>query len=1122
MNLRLKLLLLLVLLPAAALRSNAQIASIPPEYRGTIDRVARGVLDGNLIETNFRNHGELSRWSDSPWGVWPRGTGNRHIDGVALMVAGRVPANRLDYPGLFPNARTDTTVNPVILNYRDNGKTVGARDGLLYGWLPLPGFHNPIRRDAVTGRNEPQPAQSDDPTTWPAFWPDRLNYSDDPGWAGKWNGLFGKGVFNADLEAYYVMDDHQDYEYRIDPETGLNNSPYGVFYPDPQDSTMGGLGLRVGVRLLQWANILAEDVMFLLYEVNNDGRVNHDSLYFTNLIDYGFGEQENDGIAAFDPQLDIAYGWDRSGTGVKTNGEVYKIGYTGFAFLESPAYRDDGMDNDEDGIVDEDRFSGPGMLIEGRDAILAYVQGNYDVALFEQTFGPVTETAAYQQGYWWTGDENMNWRGFLDENNNGRHDEGELLFNDTGRDGLGPNDLGYVDPDEGEANGRPDAGEPNFDRLDIPESDQIGLTGFDLNTRPFYENGNNLKTDTWLWDRVLFSQFPLGTKPEQRIADVEPFLLFTSGPVRLAPGQTDFFSLAWVFGANRDDFYKNRRTVQNIYDANYNFAQPPFIPTLTAVPGDGEVLLGWDQVALLSFDRFTQEFDFEGFKLYKGTDPLLMESRIISDANGTPTFNKPIAQWDLNDGIRGTIPVLDNTSVYNLGTDNGLQFFYVDKDVKNGVRYYYALVAYDQGVMDSLGNVIIDPQENVFNFSVDEFSNSLGKSKNAQVVVPQFRTAGYVNSSTDQDLSRVTTGDGTGSIDVRVVIDEEAKYDNVYEITFFDSTLDAQTGEYLTRSYMVTDVTEGTVVLPRTPMSASTPLVDGFFIEMFNDELIEPFADRTGWVKGQGTPDVQYAQNAAELSDYGTDWRVQVTKGQDADVWLYTPDDYELRFSNNNVYFPPRFFRPGLIRDSINVEAWNVSKNRRAELLVRDINDSKDFDAGDELIIAERIGGGATGTLYYRWAVRFLAPSGAGDAPGAGNVVRISNRKPFRTGDTFRFELGSGYVDNDLARAEMDRIGVVPNPYIATSELELRTTSQARGDRKIMFIGLPQRCTIRIYNLRGELIRQLEHNSAGSDGMEEWDLRTRDNQDVAYGVYIYHVEAPDLGEEKTGKLALIK
>jgi hypothetical protein len=39
--------------------------------------------------------------------------------------------------------------------------------------------------------------------------------------------------------------------------------------------------------------------------------------------------------------------------------------------------------------------------------------------------------------------------------------------------------------------------------------------------------------------------------------------------------------------------------------------------------------------------------------------------------------------------------------------------------------------------------------------------------------------------------------------------------------------------------------------------------------------------------------------------------------------------------------------------------------------------------------------------------------------------------------------------------------------------------------------------------------------------MVSWDLLSKDGQDISYGVYIYHVEAPDVGET-IGKFAIIK
>src|SRR5690606_38573252 len=155
------------------------------------------------------------------------------------------------------------------------------------GWLPLPGFHDPVRFDPVTGDPDPTPAMSDDVSSWPAFWPDKLE-ADDPGWRNDefdqdprraaWNGFFGKGRLRADLEAFYVMDDFGDKEYTIDPRTGRPFSEFGVFYPDPSDSTKGGLGLQVEARIFQWADVLAEDAMFIIYRVTNLSQTHHGEL----------------------------------------------------------------------------------------------------------------------------------------------------------------------------------------------------------------------------------------------------------------------------------------------------------------------------------------------------------------------------------------------------------------------------------------------------------------------------------------------------------------------------------------------------------------------------------------------------------------------------------------------------------------------------------------------------------------------------------------------------------------------------------------------------------------------------------------------------------------------------
>ncbi|MCH8524638.1 MAG: hypothetical protein LAT52_08820, partial [Balneolales bacterium] len=119
-----------ILLMFSSLPAQAQNGGTVPQwmtdYRGEQSQLARGILDGNLIETNFRNHGELSRYNDRPFGIWPRGTTNRHIDGIGFYVSGRVTGERLKWPQFFPEATADTILTPASHHFRPDAGGVKA------------------------------------------------------------------------------------------------------------------------------------------------------------------------------------------------------------------------------------------------------------------------------------------------------------------------------------------------------------------------------------------------------------------------------------------------------------------------------------------------------------------------------------------------------------------------------------------------------------------------------------------------------------------------------------------------------------------------------------------------------------------------------------------------------------------------------------------------------------------------------------------------------------------------------------------------------------------------------------------------------------------------------------
>ena len=1108
-------------------------------YRGAFDNIARGIINGNLIETNFRNHGEISRWGDLPWGVWPRGIGGRHIDGIGVVVSAYVEAvasdkvtSLADYISITedPGFRADTLLNPVSINYRQAGARTSPYNGKLWGWLPLPGFNNSTRIDPITQGSAPLPALSTDNSTWPNFWPDRLSDTDDAGWTGYWNGRDGKFP-SSDMESYYVMDDFSDYEYAVGIETEGPHSSLGVYFPSPNDDpSMGGLGLQVQMRLFQWANILAEDAMFIIYRITNKGEDDQMRLYFSQIIDYGLGKDEKDDNASYDPLLDIVYGWDSDGLADPTNpGETeYELGYTGFAFLESPANDVNAIDDDQDGITDESRFLENYLVLTSKADIDNYVAANYDANQFETFYGESYQNRpAYDQEIWFTTDENLDWIGYKDANENGIWDPGEQLNNDVGADGLSPFDLNYPGRDTGEGDGIPTNGEPNYNELDVDESDQIGLTGFDLNTRPFYESGDNLRDDTWLFTRIktnLFSN-PDYVEPSTVVAN-EPFLLFTSGEVELFSEtkinakSTDFFSTAWIFGDDEIDFFKNRRTVQNIYNSDYNFAQPPIMPTLTAIPGDERVTLSWDTISVKSFDRFLQDFDFEGYKLYKGTNALLSDARIISDVNGTPKFYRPLAQWDLDNDISGNIQVLEGEAIYNLGTNSGLEFYYVDDDVTNGKMYYYAIVAYDRGIASSGGaDPGIDPQENTFRVELSGAGTVVGTSINTAAVIPTTNPAGYISGGTDSDLSKVSEGSGTGSASINIAVEELVDDTKLYEVSFSDSAADIGVQRVTTR-YEVREV-GSEALIPSSPYSSSSSIVDGFIINFMNDTPGNIISNKTGWISNEGGENELFGLDASTLDGLTTDWSLAITPDKDGDLtnYLRTDHDYEILFVNpeDSTYRPPLLFGMGFSRFDVPMFTKNLMTGEQADIFILDNDDNDQVNAGDRLFIAEK---DESNRVKYRFTIDILSSSGD-VAPSPGEKIRISTTRPFGSDDKFRFTMRKQSIDNEQAKESLEDIFVAPNPYLGAASWERASGSIGRGERKIEFFNLPLECTIRIFNVRGELVRTIEHEGSMEDGSASWDLRSNDSEDIAYGIYFYHVEAPGVGEY-IDKFAIIK
>jgi hypothetical protein len=164
-------------------------------------------------------------------------------------------------------------------------------------------------------------------------------------------------------------------------------------------------------------------------------------------------------------------------------------------------------------------------------------------------------------------------------------------------------------------------------------------------------------------------------------------------------------------------------------------------------------------------------------------------------------------------------------------------------------------------------------------------------------------------------------------------------------------------------------------------------------------------------------------------------------------------------------------------------------------------------------------------SLIASWQIVFTIASPSQPdtlVPGPGDILTIKLNKPFLDHDTFTFTTLASSIDQEAAKVDMEKIRVVPNPYIGTNRWEpVNPYATGRGDRQLHFTHLPTKCTIRIFNVRGQLINTLYHDAPINDGTEIWDMLSKDNLEISYGIYIYHVEAEGLGE-KVGKFIVIK
>ena len=1080
-------------------RNTALMRQLDDEDDPQILRRQKAILVGNKISAEIWNFGSISSPGNHTSDIVWEGLGYGYEFGPFICAEVEVtPSSHQD-----AYIKTDELGNPVI---NEEGDTVWVArvisDGLVslggevspdgqefWGWQPL-AYNNELvpyadpNSNYIPTSNDVDRDGDGKPDSWPEGWYNE-NLKE-----FVWPGALKQGASNSDMESFFVVDDRTNKEFE--------------YYPISNDSTRKGLGIEIECRYYQWSNPLAEDIIFLIYKVTNVSDKNLEEVIFGMWGDPHVGGWANwqDDLSFFDQDINMVYCWDEDGV---SDVSGRPPGYFGYKFLESPGNPYDGIDNDDDNMIDESRSDGI--------------------------------------------DNDLDW---------------DVEKHDVGVDGL-PNT-----GDEGEGDGEPTAGdpfdirepgEPNYEWTDLDEADMVGLTGF---SSPVFGGNNTISEDHHVFEDFLtpgvFDSANANTAGDY-------IFIYSSGPIDLPAGEARRFSVALLVGQNYQDLTLNAVTAQSIYERNYQFAKPPEKPKVTAVPGDEKVTFYWDDVAESSVDPISETEDFEGYVIYRSTDPQFLDQQTITDAYGSNFLFTPLemvggapARFDLDNEYSGLSDILytGHGIPYNLGNNTGILHSFVDSNnVINGQTYYYAVVSYDHGD-DSLE---IAPAECSKLITLNPESNEIFLDVNTVQIIPRSPAAGYVEGQVIDDDILHLSGIATGNLRVEIIDPMKIEDQDTFKVTFQESPTRFSIEDLkLIDDQFIANVDKFISLSHKNINDSTFYLTDTAEVNIYNRDVDYELDAEFGRIKALATGDLEdgtlyfakytylpifesqlidneeanpvfdgmkifVEDQPLEIDISKTGWNALNPTNYTAVVGVYSqggnsyPADYEVRFASSIVdtgSYSGIFTPFNIYKTTMGM----VPEKQRFAIIKKPPDVSNDtWDTHDEIVLFEGEGFGSP-----TWMIKFFEPSeGTPVLPTEDDIFYVFTSRPFYEDDVYTFATQASYIDNQLGEASLDQISVVPNPYVVTNVLEQldRQNPRDRGPRRVYFNHLPTECTIRIYTMSGELVKTLYHQSDLDDGKEFWDLTTKDNFPIAYGVYIFHVDAGELGQ-KIGRLGVIK
>lgn len=681
---------------------------------------------------------------------------------------------------------------------------------------------------------------------------------------------------------------------------------------------------------------------------------------------------------------------------------------------------------------------------------------------------------------------------------------------------------------------------------------------------PYYFHGNDPHID-YTGEDSLTSYYPefseTGHETDKQPGNGINYVI-SCGPINLHAGASTALSFGLIMGdagtvTDKPDtsaLMENVRTAHDMYKLYFQGSGPPAAPTVHAIAGDKKVTLFWDDLAETSKDILKKELDFEGYRVFRSSDRGLTWGRPVTDVYGKQVGYNPIVQFDYTEdedkerfGIDISGP--DPAFPQSLGRNTGLAHTFVDSNLVNGVEYWYTVSAYDKGDQSNLEN----PEPSLM--------NALGQSENEQHTVAVTPGTAANNLHYKQGgILEVIGGKCDGSV-ILELEDPDALLDHEYELSFDYLPYEDESGDTVSGiAPVLVDLTLGDTVMARLPLSeqldANTFSHDGFLLNLVNTAGT---VKSIGWTKVAGDTctfdwriESKYPEYVPTGQAYGSivetydDWKITVDYNVGAEAaWL---DAFSGTMNDQTQHLP---LRVEVITDPENV--INVTEHLTlAEFnlaFTGELRSSYYSPLGWDLVpgglgylsgspgwrelhvdmlVLEKIDPDSVPNYLYLFTNNKPDTSINRDneteiitavAPAQDDEFTIITAKPFRPGISYRFNplKKSESLSNDSENS-LEGMFVVPDPYIVSNAWEVNEFG-----KRLMFSNLPSICTIDIYTLLGEHVDTVEHgvDSESSEGFVFWDMRTRNDQFIAPGVYLYHAETPD-GHEAVGRFLVIK